>query len=397
MTAKKTPGMGLYYDWVLGEYYKEGMDLNLRKLDTFVHKVAISNQVTAQPGSPADGDTYILPASSTGTDWAGKDTYVASYNGDTAAWDFYEPEFGMVFDVKDTVYGFPLPFEYLDSTGWGLPTFEGKELAYDFLATTINVSSADYTLSDAESGFGVYIITSAGSISDIILPSSFAWPVNPCHFFNFGPGDIRVRFDSDAGAGVIVPPGVMAPVICLASSPQTILATSLHYTKTEADLLLAGKRSTNWIYKTYCQALPAVTLAIDQAIDGTVKMLWEEPTIDNTGGDVTISSGGDNTHTLVTGLYKLTLTAYVEETSGQRCMPAVRFSDGSTAFGPQDNCYLRNNGAKDVKGGMDLCEIYEVTGATADLEVWIGNDTSIAGASFTHPQGKSVLIIEKLD
>ncbi len=41
-----------------------------RRLDQLVQQTVLSRTTSAQPGSPADGDAYILPASPTGTDWA---------------------------------------------------------------------------------------------------------------------------------------------------------------------------------------------------------------------------------------------------------------------------------------------------------------------------------------
>ncbi len=62
----------------------------LRLLDAFVSSRVISRTITAEPGSPTDGDLYIIPASATGTDWS---TYTV---GDLAhryagAWYNYTP------------------------------------------------------------------------------------------------------------------------------------------------------------------------------------------------------------------------------------------------------------------------------------------------------------------
>lgn len=58
-----------------------------------------SRTTTAQPGSPADGDCYIVPASATGTDWAGQDGNVAKRIG--TAWVFLAPKEGMAGYVAD--------------------------------------------------------------------------------------------------------------------------------------------------------------------------------------------------------------------------------------------------------------------------------------------------------
>ena len=46
------------------------MNAGLMRLESLVQAQAISRTVSAQPASPADGDSYILPATPTGTAWA---------------------------------------------------------------------------------------------------------------------------------------------------------------------------------------------------------------------------------------------------------------------------------------------------------------------------------------
>jgi len=64
----------------------------------------LSATTAAEPGSPAEGDVYILPASATGTDWAGNDGKVAHYYG--SAWHFYTPPEGLaIYSIgDDTTY-----------------------------------------------------------------------------------------------------------------------------------------------------------------------------------------------------------------------------------------------------------------------------------------------------
>jgi hypothetical protein len=63
----------------------------LRGLDAIVQLAVISDALTAPPGSPADGDRYIVAASATGA-WAGKDGMIASWQD--GAWSFYAPKTG---------------------------------------------------------------------------------------------------------------------------------------------------------------------------------------------------------------------------------------------------------------------------------------------------------------
>jgi hypothetical protein len=59
-----------------------------------------SRTTTAQPGSPSDGDVYLLPGSSTGTDWAGHDGEIAIFIN--TGWVFRDAKEGFIAWVDDT-------------------------------------------------------------------------------------------------------------------------------------------------------------------------------------------------------------------------------------------------------------------------------------------------------
>ena len=59
---------------------------------------ALSRTTTAPPGSPAEGDSYIVATGATG-DWSGLDDQVASYIG--GAWSYYTPVEGVRLWVND--------------------------------------------------------------------------------------------------------------------------------------------------------------------------------------------------------------------------------------------------------------------------------------------------------
>lgn len=68
-----------------------------------MNREIISQAVTAQPGSPSDGDTYIIAATHTGTQWATfspKD--IAIYRGGT--WYAWAPVEGLIVNVAGTMY-----------------------------------------------------------------------------------------------------------------------------------------------------------------------------------------------------------------------------------------------------------------------------------------------------
>lgn len=88
-----------------------------RRADVIVRDAAISGSVSAQPASPSLGDTYIIPAAPSGTDWASKAKTVATYTA--RGWIFRQPFVGMLVYAAD-VDGF---YYYSSAGTWsqGLP------------------------------------------------------------------------------------------------------------------------------------------------------------------------------------------------------------------------------------------------------------------------------------
>lgn len=89
------------------EYWPEGIaaaripaNNNVRLLQALKINPAISATTAAQPGSPTEGDVYILPASPTGSQWASffEDDVVIYYN---ATWTAYTPVEGLRKFVED--------------------------------------------------------------------------------------------------------------------------------------------------------------------------------------------------------------------------------------------------------------------------------------------------------
>jgi len=70
----------------------------LRVLDAAVQLSVLDRDLTAPPGSPADGDRYI-PASGATGDWAGKDLNIAAWQD--GAWAFLVPREGWLCWVAD--------------------------------------------------------------------------------------------------------------------------------------------------------------------------------------------------------------------------------------------------------------------------------------------------------
>jgi len=93
----------------------------IRTVDVLVMPNAKDRDLATPPGSPADGDTYIVAGSPTGA-WIGHATHVAVYQ--SSAWAFHVPVEGWLIYVQDENI-----FYYFDGAAWaiqstaGLPTF----------------------------------------------------------------------------------------------------------------------------------------------------------------------------------------------------------------------------------------------------------------------------------
>lgn len=102
MTLAYGSNLGLLVNAAPGEGHYTAFQQLLRGLDALVQCKVKSATTAAQPGSPADGDTYLLPTSSTGASWAGKDGKIARYSTIAAAWEFYTPQNGWETYAQDT-------------------------------------------------------------------------------------------------------------------------------------------------------------------------------------------------------------------------------------------------------------------------------------------------------
>lgn len=100
MASSTEPRSGLKYGWSLGESgWNTEMDTNLKSVGRFGYHLSVKDRdLTAPPGSPASGDTYIPLATATGA-WAGKENQIAVYDG--AAWVFGVPREGWVASIDD--------------------------------------------------------------------------------------------------------------------------------------------------------------------------------------------------------------------------------------------------------------------------------------------------------
>jgi hypothetical protein len=116
MSPAPGPHAGLPFGWSPGEDgFPEGdfgcqLNAILRGLDAMLFPLVLDKDFTSPPGSPDDGDCYIVGPSATG-DWSGHDDDIAMWW--VNAWKFFTPKEGWHTWVadEDSIYNF-------DGTSW---------------------------------------------------------------------------------------------------------------------------------------------------------------------------------------------------------------------------------------------------------------------------------------
>ena len=93
-----TPHLGLPYIAAAQAQKYVTHNEALHVLDCVVQLAALDQNLTSPPGSPTEGDRYIVGPSATGA-WAGHDGEIAAYVD--AAWSFYSPGAGWIAFVVD--------------------------------------------------------------------------------------------------------------------------------------------------------------------------------------------------------------------------------------------------------------------------------------------------------
>jgi hypothetical protein len=111
MSVSNGPHVGVMINALTGDTFDVDFRKFLRAFDVLTEISVISKTLTAPPGSPANGDRYIVGASPSGA-WAGHATHIAVWTTDNPAtpsglWEFYVPAAGwMVYNVADTTFYF---------------------------------------------------------------------------------------------------------------------------------------------------------------------------------------------------------------------------------------------------------------------------------------------------
>lgn len=150
--------LGFGWGWDDGEDgWKPGVDQNFRMNDTFHGLTFISDALTAPPGSPSNGDTYLVKATATGA-WATHDGKVAAYQAGT--WYFYSVVAGL--RALFVNHG---DFRAYDGSAWA------TENTYTRLPVEVqNIPMAFPFVGKPASGLSIFIPI----VQDTDIPANFA-------------------------------------------------------------------------------------------------------------------------------------------------------------------------------------------------------------------------------
>lgn len=84
--------LGLMVNADIGDVCYTELMRQWRALDALIQCTVVSATTTAQPASPTDGATYIIPPGATGASWSSNVGKIARYSAVLSAWEYYVPK-----------------------------------------------------------------------------------------------------------------------------------------------------------------------------------------------------------------------------------------------------------------------------------------------------------------
>lgn len=165
MTLKTNgPNLGLLVHGDAGDAHLAAINKLVRGLDSLVQGSVKDKDLTGPPGSPADGDRYIVGPSATGA-WATHDDQIARWSVDApSAWEFFTPKNGWRFYIQDEA-----KFYKYDG-GWDDDDDVTTSLPNDLLQIVdVWPCSGNPGYPDADAG-EVFIISAGGRIGGVAGP-----------------------------------------------------------------------------------------------------------------------------------------------------------------------------------------------------------------------------------
>lgn len=158
MPAAALTNVGLFEGWAaLEDGWGDQMNANLRAVDLLLQARVIARDLAAPPGSPSNGDAYIVPTGATGA-WSSQVGKIARWCStlSTPAWEFFTPRTGwLVWVINDAA-----PWRY-SGTAWAdasptIASIAGLQAALDGKASAVvainNQTGTTYTYTTADPG-----------------------------------------------------------------------------------------------------------------------------------------------------------------------------------------------------------------------------------------------------
>lgn len=221
------------------------VNTGLRQLEGRLVRVK-SRTTTAQPGSPANGDTYILPTGPTGTNWAAFTAkQIAHYYG--GSWKAWTPVEGVRVWVND------------EDSVWA---YNGADWVLDTRAPMLSkivAGGANVTLTEIESRYPAIDMTGAitANIALIVTTTPKLFIIK-----NSATGAFTITVKTSAGTGIVVAPGSRELLYCDGTNvvvPLPVNAVSADKGDAAATLAV-GSSETVSVWNTPLTADRAVTL-----------------------------------------------------------------------------------------------------------------------------------------
>lgn len=141
MPAKTAPGLGLSYGWNLGESgepIRAALDSNILRTSVLIN-LTVKSRTTALPGSPTNGDRYIVPAA----DGTNGNKVAVRVEG---AWVYFAPARNWearVEDAADELFRFN-GTAWVSAAGGGSSGGVAPSASLSAIATSPGSSSADF-------------------------------------------------------------------------------------------------------------------------------------------------------------------------------------------------------------------------------------------------------------
>lgn len=201
----------------------------LRRLDAVVQLAVKSRTLATPPGSPAEGDRYIVAADATG-DWADADGSIAVWSD--GAWIMLTPQTGWrAFDEGAD------EFVYFNAAGWtGEPGGSGPTSAHG-AAITFHVLEGDHTFTSGATNETSFVIPDRAIVLGVTgrvltsLSGASTWSVGvAADSGRYGSG-----IGASAGSTLLGPSG---PVTYWSDTPLLLTATGGDFTGGTARLAI---------------------------------------------------------------------------------------------------------------------------------------------------------------